>query len=88
MFKYLVGAVIGAAAVYGALELWALSSAGPEFRVSVKQTRIPPNGDPYDLLVVQSREEQPVVLKGILVNGDPKCVSIESGPTRSERGSS
>jgi len=41
--------------------------------------RTPPNGEPYDPLVVQSREEQPVVLTGIVMNGDPKCVSIEMG---------
>ena len=79
MFKYLAGAVIGAVVLYGGLQIWALSSAGPHFKVSVKRTHIPPNNDPYDILVVQSREEEPVVLKSIVMNDNPKCVSLDMG---------
>jgi hypothetical protein len=79
MFKYLVGAVIGAVALYAVLELRPLSEAGPDFKVWVKQTHIPPNDDPYDVLNVQSREEEPVVLKSIVMNDDPKCVNMDLG---------
>ena len=41
MVKYLVGAAIGAVAVYAVLELWPLSDGGPDFKVWVKQTHIP-----------------------------------------------
>jgi hypothetical protein len=74
MVKYLVGAAIGAVAV---LELWPLSGGGPDFKVWVKQTHIPPSYDPYDVLNVQSREEEPIVLKGVVMNDDPKCVNME-----------
>jgi hypothetical protein len=78
MFKYLVGAVLGAVALYAVVEFWPFADAGPDFRVWVKQTHIPPNGDPFDVLNVQSREEEPIVLKGVVVNGDPKCISMEA----------
>lgn len=77
-FKYLVGAAIGAVALYAVLELRPLSEAGPAFKVWVKQTHIPPNGDPYDVLNVQSLEEEPIVLKGVVMNGEPRCVSMEA----------
>jgi hypothetical protein len=76
MFKYLMGAVIGAAALYGVLQLSALSGAGPNFKVWVNQTHIPPNNDPYDILNVQSREDHPIMVKDIVMNGDPKCVNM------------
>ena len=66
---------MGAVSVCAALALWGLSSTGPAFKVWVKE--MPPNA--YDVLVVQSREEEPVVLKSIVMNGDPKCVSMEMG---------
>ena len=76
MVKYLVGAAIGAVAVYAVLGLWPLSDAGPDFKVWVKQTHIPPNDDPYDVLNVQSREEEPILLKGVVMNDDPKCINM------------
>jgi hypothetical protein len=76
MVKYLVGAAIGAVAVYAVLGLWPLSDAGPDFKVWVKQTHIPPNDDPYDVLNVQSREEEPIVLKGVVMNDDPKYINM------------
>jgi hypothetical protein len=79
MFRYLVGAVLGAVALYAVLALWRDSNAGPDFKVWVKQTRIPPNNDPYDILNVQSREEEPVVLKSIVMNDDPKCINMDLG---------
>lgn len=62
-------------AIYGAYEYWPRS--GPDLKVWVKQTHIPPNNDPYDLLIVQSREEKPIVLKGIVMNDNPKCINME-----------
>jgi len=77
MFRYLVVAVLGAVALGVVLELWPLSDAGPDFKVWVNQTHIPPNNDPYDVLNVQSREEKPIVLKGVVMNDDPKCVNVD-----------
>jgi hypothetical protein len=79
MFRYLVGAVLGAVVLYAVLALWPVSDAGPDFKVWVKQTHIPPNNDPYDVLNVQSREEEPVVLKSIVMNDDPKCINMDLG---------
>ncbi len=84
IFKYILAAAIGAVAVYATQELRAVSSAGPDFagpdfKVWVGQTHIPPNNDPYDILYVQSREDKPIVLKGIVMNNDPKCVNMEQG---------
>ena len=77
MVKYLVGAVLGAVALYAVLDLRPLADAGPDFKMWVKQTHIPPNYDPYDVLNVQSREEEPIVLKGVVMNDDPGCINME-----------
>ena len=79
MFRYLVGAVLGAVALYAVLAIWPVSDTGPDFRVWVKQAHIPPNYDPYDVLNVQSREEEPIVLKSIVMNDDTKCINMDLG---------
>jgi hypothetical protein len=84
MFKYLVGLAVGAAGLYGAQQLWAVSNAGPELKVWVGQTNIPPNDDPYDVLYVQSREEKPIVLKRIVMNDDPKCVNMDASTYKAD----
>lgn len=84
MFKFLVGLAVGAAGLYAAQELWAGSNAGPDFRVWVTHTPIPPNDDPYDMLNVQSREDEPIVLKRVVVNDDPKCVNMELGTYKAD----
>jgi hypothetical protein len=33
---------------------------GPDFKMWVEHTAIPPNNDPYEVLYVQSREEKPI----------------------------
>jgi len=63
--------------LYGAQQLWATSNAGPDLKVWVGQTPIPPNNDPYDVLYVPSREDEPIVLKRVLMNDDPKCVNMD-----------
>lgn len=78
MFKFLVGLAVGAVGLYGAQQLWAASNAGPDFKVWVGQTHIPPNNDPYDVLYVQSREDKPIVLKRVVMNDDPKCVNMDA----------
>lgn len=77
MFKYLLAMAAGAVGLYAVQELSAVYGAEPGLKVWVKQTHIPPNGDPYDLLVIQSRVEMPVAVKGILVNDDPKCLNMD-----------
>lgn len=77
MFKYLAGLVVGAAGLYAAEQVWSASSEGPDFKVWVKQTHIPPNNDPYDVLYVQSREESPITVKRVVMNDDPKCVNLD-----------
>jgi len=57
-------------------ELLGLLDQGPDFKVWVNQTHIPPNNDPYDILNVQSREEKPIMVKRVLINDDPKCVNM------------
>jgi hypothetical protein len=84
MFRYLVGAVLGAVALYAVLTLWPVSDAGPDFKVWVKQTHIPPNNDPYDILNVQSREEEPVAVKSIVMNDDPKCINMDLSTYKSD----
>jgi hypothetical protein len=84
MFKYLVGLAVGAAGLYGAQQLWAASNAGPDLRVWVAQTHIPPNDDPYDVLYVQSREDKPIVLKRVLMNDDPKCVNMDASTYKAD----
>jgi hypothetical protein len=79
MLKFLAGASVGVVAIYAVQELSAVYRAEPELKVWVKQTHIPPNGDPYDLLVIQSRAEAPVAVKGILVNDDPRCLNVDAG---------
>ncbi|MCP1974269.1 hypothetical protein [Bradyrhizobium elkanii] len=54
----------------------AASARSPEFKVWTEQTHIPPNDDAYDLLYIQSREDEPVILKKVLMNDDPKCVNM------------
>jgi len=76
-FKYLIGAAIVAVVGYAGAEFLALSEAGPDFRVWVKRTHIPPNDDPYDFLNVQSREDKPIVLKGVVMNDDPRCINMD-----------
>jgi hypothetical protein len=63
-----------------------LLDQGPDFKVWVNQTHIPPNNDPYDILNVQSREEKPIIVKRIMMNDNPKCVNMEAKavPTRFE----
>jgi hypothetical protein len=84
MFKFLVGLAVGAAGLYGAQQLRAASSAGPDFKVWVGQTHIPPNNDPYDVLYVQSREDEPIVLKRVVMNDDPKCVNMDASTYRAD----
>jgi hypothetical protein len=84
MFKFLVGLAVGAAGLYGAQQLWAVSNTGPDLKVWVAQTHIPPNNDPYDVLYVQSRENKPIVLKRILMNDDPKCVNMDASTYRAD----
>jgi hypothetical protein len=83
MFKYLLVLTIAALVIYAAQhpELMGLLDQGPDFKVWVNQTHIPPNNDPYDILNVQSREEKPIVVKRILMNDDPKCVNMEASLT-------
>jgi hypothetical protein len=82
MWKFLAGAVTGAAVVCAAVGYPSLSSTEPQWKVWVKQMHIPPNDSPYDLLVIQSRQEAPVVVRDIVVNGDPKCVNMDMGTYR------
>ena len=80
MFKYVLVLAVAALVIYGAKhpELLGLLDQGPDFKVWVDQTRIPPNNDPYDILNVQSREERPIMVKRIVMNDDPKCVSMDA----------
>jgi hypothetical protein len=84
MFKYLIGAAVGALGLYGVQQVWAVSSAGPDLKVWVGQTHIPPNNDPYDVLYVQSREDEPIVLKRVIMNDDPKCVNMDASTYRAD----
>jgi hypothetical protein len=84
MFKFLVGLAVGAAGLYGAQQLWAVSNTGPDLKVWVGQTNIPPNNDPYDVLYVQSREDEPIVLKRVVMNDDPKCVNMDASTYRAD----
>jgi hypothetical protein len=78
MFKYLLVLTVAALVIYVAQhsELLGLLDQGPDFKVWVNQTHIPPNNDPYDILNVQSREEKPIIVKRILMNDDPKCINM------------
>jgi hypothetical protein len=50
------------------------------FKVWVSYRSIPPNNDRYDTLMIQSREEQPIGVKGVLLNDDPKCLNMDLSP--------
>jgi hypothetical protein len=77
MFKYLVGLVVGVVGLYAAERLWPTPiDDSPDFKVWVEQTHIPPNNDPYDVLNVQSREDKPITVQGVVMNDDPKCVNM------------
>jgi hypothetical protein len=78
MVKYLVGLVVGVVGLYAAQRLWSAPiDDGPDFKVWVEQTHIPPNNDPYDVLYLQSREDRPITVKGVVMNDDPKCVNMD-----------
>jgi hypothetical protein len=80
MFKYFSVLAIAAAVIYVSQhpEILGLSDlSGPDFKVWIEKTRIPPNNDPYYILDVQSREEKPISVKRVLMNDDPKCVNTD-----------
>jgi hypothetical protein len=85
MFKYffvlaLAGVVIYAVNHPERLGLDLSSVSGPTFKVWVNHRPIPPNNDRYDTLMIQSREEQPIGVKSVLLNDDPKCVNMDLSP--------
>jgi hypothetical protein len=84
MFKFLVGLAVGATGLYGAQQLWAVSNTGPDLKVWVGQTHIPPNKDAYDVLYVQSREDRPIVLKRVVMNDDPTCVNMDASTYKAD----
>jgi hypothetical protein len=83
MFRYLLVLAGAGLVIYAAQhpELLGLLDQGPDFKVWVNQTHIPPNNDPYDIPNVQSREEKPIIVKRILMNDNPKCVNMEASIT-------
>jgi hypothetical protein len=85
MFKYFAVLAIAGAVIYGSqhpevLGLSSASASGPDFKVWIETTHIPPNNDAYYILDVQSREDKPVAVTSVLMNDDPKCVNMALSP--------
>jgi hypothetical protein len=81
MFKYFLVLLVAGGVIYAAqhpdlLERLQLQD-GPDLKVWVSQTHVSTDNGLFNVLNVQSRESQPIVIKSVLMNDDPKCVRMD-----------
>jgi hypothetical protein len=83
MFRYLTVFAMAGAIIYVSQHpeilglTWSGLSARPDFKVWIEETHVRPNNDRYYILDVQSREDKPLIVKGVVMNDDPKCVNLD-----------